>query len=179
MLLRKIQVLFDIPHPVMTQVLRDEPTGYAADLWALGCLLYHMLVGQPPFKGASEYLTFQLISGGEYAIPGDVPEAAQDLIRQLLLSDPSKRLGGLHHLEHHRRFNVRKTVWTFKDYAGDTAARGACFQSPCLSTGTGDKGLNELKEHRFFDGRLLIHLYGFRVRFDGCKLTTCCNSFTL
>ncbi|CAL8470828.1 g10370 [Coccomyxa elongata] len=92
------------------EVLRDEPTGYAADLWALGCLLYHMLVGQPPFKGASEYLTFQLISGGEYAIPGDMPEAAQDLIRQLLLSDPSKRLG------------------------------------------TEDKGLKELKEHRFFDG---------------------------
>lgn len=107
MMSSKSQILFDIPHPVMTQVLRDEPTGYAADLWALGCLLYHMLVGKPPFKGASEYLTFQLISGGEYAIPGDLPEAAQDLIRQLLMSDPSKRLGRLHHLKCRRCFPVR------------------------------------------------------------------------
>ncbi|BDA45583.1 probable 3-phosphoinositide-dependent protein kinase 1 at N-terminal half [Coccomyxa sp. Obi] len=91
------------------EVLRDEPAGYAADLWALGCLLYHMLVGKPPFKGASEYLTFQLISGGEYAIPSDMPEAAQDLIRQLLMSDPSKRLGSgdqaLKELKEHRFFD--------------------------------------------------------------------------
>lgn len=78
------------------QVLRNEPVGYAADLWAFGCLLYHMLVGKPPFKGASEYLTFQLITDGEYSIPGNVPGAAQDLIRSLLAGEPSHRLGRWH-----------------------------------------------------------------------------------
>lgn len=79
--------------PVSAQVLRNEPTGYAADLWAYGCLLYHMLVGKPPFKGASEYLTFQLISAGQYSIPETVAEPAQDLIRKLLVSNPADRLG--------------------------------------------------------------------------------------
>ncbi|KAK9904077.1 hypothetical protein WJX75_003895 [Coccomyxa subellipsoidea] len=92
------------------EVLRNEPVGYAADLWAFGCLLYHMLVGKPPFKGASEYLTFQLITDGEYSIPGNVPEAAQDLIRSLLAGEPSHRLG------------------------------------------TGEKGLHDVKEHKFFAG---------------------------
>ncbi|EIE20332.1 kinase-like protein, partial [Coccomyxa subellipsoidea C-169] len=91
------------------EVLRNEPVGYAVDLWAFGCLLFHMLVGRPPFKGASEYLTFQLISAGEYSFPSNVPEAAQDLIKSLLAGDPSDRLGagdrGLQEVKEHDFFS--------------------------------------------------------------------------
>lgn len=75
------------------QVLQNEPVGFGADLWALGCLLFHMLVGKSPFKAASEYLTFQLIAASDFCIPDSVPGPARDLISKLLASNPATRPG--------------------------------------------------------------------------------------
>lgn len=75
-------------------MLRNEAAGYAADLWALGCLLHQMLLGRPPFRGASEYLTFQRILAHDLApLPDTLPAPARDLLLSLLADDPSARLG--------------------------------------------------------------------------------------
>ena len=39
----------------------------ASDLWAIGCILYQMVSGMPPFQSASEYLIFQKIQRLEYS----------------------------------------------------------------------------------------------------------------
>ena len=75
------------------QVLRNEAIGYAADLWALGCLLYRMLVGSTPFAAASEYLIFERITSHDLQIPDTIPASARDLLTQLLDDESAKRIG--------------------------------------------------------------------------------------
>jgi 3-phosphoinositide dependent protein kinase-1 len=45
-----------------------------------------MLVGRPPFKCATEYLTFQKVMKREFIFPDDLSSEAKDLIEQLLVS---------------------------------------------------------------------------------------------
>jgi 3-phosphoinositide dependent protein kinase-1 len=54
-----------------------------------------MLVGRPPFKAASEYLTFQRIAANDYTIPDTIPGPAKEVICSLLSDDPDARPGGL------------------------------------------------------------------------------------
>lgn len=54
---------------VSPEVLSNQETGPASDLWALGSIIYQLFVGQPPFRGPTEYLTFENISKGQVTYP--------------------------------------------------------------------------------------------------------------
>ncbi|KAL0019961.1 hypothetical protein WJX79_009290 [Trebouxia sp. C0005] len=64
----------------------------AADLWALGCVLYECAAGHPPFVSTSfNHLVNDILTG----TPADLPNASpdfQDLISQLLVKNPATRL---------------------------------------------------------------------------------------
>jgi 3-phosphoinositide dependent protein kinase-1 len=78
---------------VSPEVLLSEPAAEPADFWALGCILYQFIAGSPPFRGKTEYLTFQKIKSLEYSFPDGFDSQARDLVERLLVLDPSKRLG--------------------------------------------------------------------------------------
>lgn len=78
---------------VSPEILNNCRVSCAADLWALGSVLYQMLVGRPPFKTPSEYLTFQKIVEADYELPEGLPPAAADLIARLLVVEPAQRIG--------------------------------------------------------------------------------------
>lgn len=70
----------------------------AMDLWALGCIIYEMFVGQSPFHAASDHLAFQNVL--EYAndrarllFPPLVDGCSKTIISSLLSISPSSRLG--------------------------------------------------------------------------------------
>lgn len=78
---------------VSPELLTDKTASRASDLWALGCIVYQMVAGLPPFRSRSEYMIFQKILKLEYEIPDGFCELARSLVSQLLVLEPGMRLG--------------------------------------------------------------------------------------
>ena len=66
------------------------------DVWSCGVMLYFLLSGTMPFKGATEERISYSILRGAYLFSDDlwhnVSKSAKDLIKKLLTYSPSKRI---------------------------------------------------------------------------------------
>lgn len=68
--------------------------GAAADMWALGVMLYILLTGTYPFQDTQLATLFHKIQQGHAAVhfPSGMGEAPRDIIRSLLVREPHLRL---------------------------------------------------------------------------------------
>ncbi|KFA53242.1 hypothetical protein S40293_04708 [Stachybotrys chartarum IBT 40293] len=101
---------------VSPELLTSKNACKASDLWAFGCIIYQLLAGRPPFKAATEYLTFQKIVNLEYDFPAGFPPAARDLVERCLVLDPARRLT-IEHIKNHEFFDgqpIGKGLWRTK-----------------------------------------------------------------
>ncbi|MCL4122502.1 UNVERIFIED_CONTAM: hypothetical protein GTU68_021982, partial [Idotea baltica] len=78
---------------VSPEVLESRAVTPAADLWALGCIIYQMVSGLPPFNDPSEYLITKQILKLDYVFPDLFDEDAKDLVQKLLVLEDRQRLG--------------------------------------------------------------------------------------
>ena len=74
-------------------VQRKEYRGEAADIWALGVLLFVSLTGIFPFKGATDQELYKKINNSDYP-KGELfsLRSASDLISKMLKVNPDQRI---------------------------------------------------------------------------------------
>src|SRR5439155_21697388 len=74
---------------------KAKQVGPAADVWALGAILYRMLTGRPPFQAANTLDTIlQIVSDEPTPLRKrrpDVPRALETICHKCLTKDPAKR----------------------------------------------------------------------------------------
>ena len=75
------------------EMLNRKGHGKAHDLWSLGIILYHMLIGHTPFEDSDPLKMQQKILKGKPVFPKTIGKDAKNLIKHLLIVDPKKRLG--------------------------------------------------------------------------------------
>lgn len=84
------------PTYIAPEILKGEPYDYKCDLWSAGVLMYIMLSGSKPFTGFTEEQIFNSIKKDEISFSEkewkSVSENAKQLIKSLLIKDPSKRI---------------------------------------------------------------------------------------
>lgn len=85
------RTLCGTPNYIAPEVLGKKGHSYEVDVWSLGCILYTLLVGKPPFETQTLKDTYNRIKKNEYYVPSAVAPMAKSLIQKLLQHEPSKR----------------------------------------------------------------------------------------
>ena len=80
------------------------------DMWSIGIIIHILLSGTLPFHGTSDDEVLENAKIGNFEFQGslweEVSDSAKDLIKQLLVSDPSKRMSAAEALNHKGRENT-------------------------------------------------------------------------
>ena len=96
-LVKKGQVINEqcgTPAYLAPEIIIDKGySGFSADIWSLGVLLYAMVQGTVPFKAANIVDLHKLILGGDFEFPVEsVSNEVKDLIRKMIVLEPSERI---------------------------------------------------------------------------------------
>nr|SVE84168.1 EOG090X03P9 [Daphnia pulex] len=88
---QKHMTMCGTPNYISPEVATRSSHGFEADVWGLGCLLYTLLVGRPPFDTDAVKSTLTRVVMADYKLPVTLSAEAKDLIQRLLKKNPKER----------------------------------------------------------------------------------------
>lgn len=83
------------PEYLSPEVIQSKGHGKAVDWWALGVLIYEMILGYPPFYDSSPIKIYEKIVTSNISFPPQLTPDAKDIIQRLCTKDLSARLGNM------------------------------------------------------------------------------------
>ncbi|XP_015184003.1 PREDICTED: serine/threonine-protein kinase PLK4 isoform X2 [Polistes dominula] len=96
------------PNYISPEVATRSSHGLAADVWSLGCMLYTLVVGKPPFDTDAVKSTLTRVAMADYDMPTNLSNNVKDLIDKLLKKNPKERIN-LKDIPHHPFITSLKT----------------------------------------------------------------------
>jgi serum/glucocorticoid-regulated kinase 2 len=93
------------PEYFAPEVVSRLKYGKQVDWWSLGCIIFEMITGLPPFYSENRQDLFVGIIYDDPQLPDDITPEGKSLLSALLAKDPSQRLGSK------GAFQVRDHVW--------------------------------------------------------------------
>lgn len=98
------ETLCGSPLYMAPEILSYQKYDAKADLWSVGCILFELVCGAPPFAGANPMALLRNITRGDARIPGcvagELSRECVDLMRGLLQKDPARRMSHEQFFEH-------------------------------------------------------------------------------
>ncbi|XP_022382219.1 serine/threonine-protein kinase PLK1 isoform X1 [Enhydra lutris kenyoni] len=85
------KTLCGTPNYIAPEVLSKKGHSFEVDVWSIGCIMYTLLVGKPPFETSCLKETYLRIKKNDYSIPKHVNPVAASLIQKMLQTDPTAR----------------------------------------------------------------------------------------
>ncbi|NXN79828.1 STK36 kinase, partial [Bombycilla garrulus] len=82
------------------ELLEEQPYDHTADLWSVGCILYELFVGTPPFYTNSIFQLVSLIIKDPVKFPMTMSPVFKSFLQGLLMKDPHQRLSWPELLSH-------------------------------------------------------------------------------
>ncbi|NXT58518.1 STK36 kinase, partial [Pluvianellus socialis] len=82
------------------ELVEERPYDHTADLWSVGCILYELFVGTPPFYTSSIFQLVSLIVKDPVKWPEAISPVFKSFLQGLLMKDPRQRLSWPELLSH-------------------------------------------------------------------------------
>lgn len=99
------------PAYLSPEMLEKKGVGFSSDIYGIGCILFEMMVGEPPFFDENVDTLYDNIRNGKLRYPSHLSIEANSLISKLLERDINKRLGHKSFADIKNHDFFRKTNW--------------------------------------------------------------------